>query len=111
MNWLEFFLQIFRGTPSLPQLLSYVGLPRPLLSSSASSVRPLPIVELPLHESSPEPPSASLSSPLAVEDGPFGDGVGGNGDGGDDGPLEKLTVSFLFLFGCVISDFVRFCGI
>ncbi|KAL6336516.1 hypothetical protein AAG906_022457 [Vitis piasezkii] len=99
VNWLGFFLQIFlqifRGTPSLPQLLSYIGLRHPLLPSSASSFRPLPVVELPLHDSSPEPPSAPLSSPLpvrVVEHSPFGGGVGGDDDGGDDRPLEKLTV-------------------
>nr|CAN74278.1 hypothetical protein VITISV_004711 [Vitis vinifera] len=98
VNWLGFFLQIFlqifRGTPSLPQLLSYIGLRHPLLPSSASSFRPLPVVELPLHDSSPEPPSAPLSSPLpvrVVEHSPFGGGVGGDDDGGDDRPLEKLT--------------------
>ena len=118
VNWLGFFLQIFlqifRGTPSLPQLLSYIGLRHPLLPSSASSFRPLPVVELSLHDSSPEPPSAPLSSPLpvrVVEHSPFGGGVGGDDDGGDDRPLEKLTVSSLFSFSCVICDFVRSCGI
>lgn len=107
VNWFGFFLkmfiQIFRGTPSLPQLLSYIGLRHPLLSSSssaASSFRPLPVVELPLHQSSPDLPSPPLPlpSPPLVEHSPTSGGVSGDGDGGDDRPLEKLTVSFLFFF-------------
>ncbi|KAJ6362864.1 hypothetical protein OIU78_003120 [Salix suchowensis] len=56
MNWLGFvmklFLQILRGTPSMAQfLLSYIGFTFPLLSSSSSpSFKPLPVVEIPLQE-------------------------------------------------------------
>ncbi|KAI5584552.1 hypothetical protein POPTR_006G100800v4 [Populus trichocarpa] len=55
MNGLGFvmklFLQILRGTPSMAQfLLSYIGFTFPLLSSSPPSFKPLPVVEIPLQE-------------------------------------------------------------
>ncbi|XP_015079999.1 CTD nuclear envelope phosphatase 1 homolog [Solanum pennellii] len=50
LNWLLFFFQIFvqivRGTPSLTQLLSYVGLRNTSFLSSTPHFKPLPIVEL-----------------------------------------------------------------
>lgn len=58
MNWLAFFFQIFvqilKGTPSMAQVLSYVGLGHHSLlaaSSSSPSFKPLPVVELPERES------------------------------------------------------------
>ncbi|KAK4351339.1 hypothetical protein RND71_030652 [Anisodus tanguticus] len=51
LNWLAFFFQIFvqivRGTPSLSQVLSYVGLRNSSFLSSTPQFKPLPIVELP----------------------------------------------------------------
>ncbi|PON92245.1 Dullard phosphatase domain [Trema orientale] len=79
MNWLEFFfdilLQILRGTPCVPQLLSSMGLAHHRLlspsSSSSPSFKPLPLVELPLR---------------------LEDGVAADDPGPDSDPLEKLTV-------------------
>ncbi|XP_010264631.1 PREDICTED: CTD nuclear envelope phosphatase 1 homolog [Nelumbo nucifera] len=64
LNWLAFFFQIFlqilRGTPSMAQVLSFIGLRHPLLASSSSSssasFKPLPVVELP-HQDLPSVPS------------------------------------------------------
>lgn len=52
MSWLGFLVQIFsqilRGTPSLSQVLTFVGLRHPLLSNSGSpSFKPLPSDESP----------------------------------------------------------------
>ncbi|KAK4367304.1 hypothetical protein RND71_015184 [Anisodus tanguticus] len=51
INWLAFFFQIFvqivRGTPSLSQVLSYIGLRNSSFLSSTSQFKPLPIVEAP----------------------------------------------------------------
>ncbi|KAF4358751.1 hypothetical protein F8388_022518 [Cannabis sativa] len=72
MNWIDFFfeilLQILRGTPCVPQVLSCIGFThnRILSSSSSPSFKPLPLVEL----------------PLCLEDGVSH----------ADDPLEKLTV-------------------
>lgn len=81
MDWLSFFfhiiVQIVRGAPSLPQILSYVGFRFPLLPSSAPSFKPLPAAELPLHQFS----AKKVSSLSDVDDG-----------GGQDRPLEKITV-------------------
>lgn len=79
LNWLAFFFQIFlqilRGTPSLSQLLSFVGLRHPsFLSSSppsSASFKPLP-VQLPPADSVPVCPSIS--------------------DEDDDETIQKLTV-------------------
>ncbi|XP_043695379.1 CTD nuclear envelope phosphatase 1 homolog isoform X2 [Telopea speciosissima] len=81
LNWLAFFFQIFvrilRGTPSLAQLLSCVGLRHSLLASSSSSpsFKPLPVVELPLQDSPPTASQVCCNDDLVVED-----------------PIEKLTV-------------------
>ncbi|KAL5550450.1 hypothetical protein UlMin_000626 [Ulmus minor] len=83
INWLGFFfqifLQIFRGTPCLPHLLSYLGLGHCLLPSSSPSFKPLPLVELPSEDSD--------SSPVGVclEDGVVD-------ASGDRDHVEKLTV-------------------
>lgn len=85
LNWLAFFFQIFvqiiRGTPSVTQVLSYVGLRHSsLLSSSSPQFKPLPVVELqePEHPSPPPP----LSSAVQITSGATSDG----------GLLDKLTV-------------------
>uniref|UniRef100_A0A9I9CVT1 Mitochondrial import inner membrane translocase subunit TIM50 n=1 Tax=Cucumis melo TaxID=3656 RepID=A0A9I9CVT1_CUCME len=70
-------LQIVRGAPSLPQILSYIGFRFPLLPSSAPSFKPLPAAELPLHQFS----TKKISSLNDLDDG-----------GGQDRPLEKITV-------------------
>ncbi|KGN58757.1 CTD nuclear envelope phosphatase 1 homolog [Cucumis sativus] len=81
MDWLSFFfhviVQIVRGAPSLPQILSYIGFRFPLLPSSAPSFKPLPAAELPLHQFS----TKKISSLSDLDDG-----------GGQDRPLEKVTV-------------------
>ncbi|KAL0555667.1 hypothetical protein IC582_009621 [Cucumis melo] len=81
MDWLCFFfhviVQIVRGAPSLPQILSYIGFRFPLLPSSAPSFKPLPAAELPLHQFS----TKKISSLNDLDDG-----------GGQDRPLEKITV-------------------
>lgn len=60
MTWLAFFFQIFiqivKGAPSFAQVLSFIGVRYPLLTSSSSSsssqeFKPLPVVEIPLTES------------------------------------------------------------
>ncbi|KAM5560436.1 carboxy-terminal domain RNA polymerase II polypeptide A small phosphatase 1 [Rosa sericea] len=75
MNWLGFFfqiiVQILRGAPCLAHLLSYV----PLLASSSSSFRPLPVNEIPLNDT-------SSSAHANLE----------NGVVTDDHRLQKLTV-------------------
>ncbi|XP_037497052.1 carboxy-terminal domain RNA polymerase II polypeptide A small phosphatase 1 [Jatropha curcas] len=77
VNWLGFllqlFLQILRITPSMAQMaLSYVGFTYPLLSSSccssSSSFKSLPVVEIPLQESSLTLP-AQISVPADVSEG------------------------------------------
>lgn len=84
LNWLAFFFQIFvqiaRGTPSVTQVLSYVGLRHSsLLSSSSPQYKPLPVVELqePDEAPAPAPSSAVQIPPCPVSDG---------------GLLDKLTV-------------------
>lgn len=93
ISWVAFFLQIFlqilRGTPSF--FSSIVGLSsnsyRSLLASSSPSFKPLPVVELPLQD----------SSVVATTDVGVGDGVDdGGGGGGGEQEMEKLTVSFRF---------------
>ncbi|PSS34471.1 CTD small phosphatase-like protein [Actinidia chinensis var. chinensis] len=80
LNWLAFFFQIFaqivRGTPSVTQVFSYVGLgTSSLLSSASPSFKPLPVAESP--ES--QPPSDTVAVPIS-------------GDGGDDHrPIKRLT--------------------
>ncbi|KAF8402647.1 hypothetical protein HHK36_010736 [Tetracentron sinense] len=89
LNWLAFFFQIFaqivRGTPSITQVLSYIGLRHPLLSSSSPSFKPLPVVELPqLKSPSPEPePEPEPAAEVHISDCK---------DGDDDRCIEKLTV-------------------
>ncbi|KAK9193527.1 hypothetical protein WN944_004224 [Citrus x changshan-huyou] len=91
VSWVGFifqvFIQILRGTPSFFSYLvglsssSYSSL---LASSSASpSFKPLPVVELPLQES-----SAAAAAHVSF-DGGLSDGCGGGGDGQE---MEKLTV-------------------
>ncbi|KAJ7949980.1 CTD small phosphatase-like protein [Quillaja saponaria] len=83
MNYLVFFFQILgqilRGTPSLAQFLSYIGLGHPLIASSSPSFKPLPVVELPVRHSSSEPEP----TPQANVDHDIGDGLH---------QIEKLTV-------------------
>ncbi|CAK9173552.1 unnamed protein product [Ilex paraguariensis] len=84
LNWLGFFFQIFvqiiRGTPSLTQVLSFVGLRHNSLLSDSSSpcFKPLPSVEL-LEPEAPEPAAVEISGYRFA-------------DGFHDRPLEKLTV-------------------
>ncbi|XP_047956576.1 CTD nuclear envelope phosphatase 1 homolog [Salvia hispanica] len=86
LNWLAFFFQIFaqilRGTPSLNQVLSYVGLRQGSLLPSAPHAppqfKPLPVVEL--SEYSEEHEEA-----VAVRGG-------GEGTADDSLPFGKLTV-------------------
>ncbi|PKI34508.1 hypothetical protein CRG98_045045 [Punica granatum] len=93
MNWLAFFFQIFlqilRGTPSLAQVLSYLGFRHSFLSSASSSpspppaaeavsFKPLPVVEIPLQDSFPPDHISSSGSEVSVVD--------------DDLSLDKLTV-------------------
>ncbi|GFZ02180.1 haloacid dehalogenase-like hydrolase (HAD) superfamily protein [Actinidia rufa] len=84
VNWLAFLfeivVQIASFTPSMAQILSYVGLQQSLLSSSSPSFKPLPIVEL--TEPPPPPPSAA---PAHVT-------VDSSTDGGGDLGIEKLTI-------------------
>ncbi|XP_052199167.1 uncharacterized protein LOC127806137 isoform X1 [Diospyros lotus] len=84
LNWLAFFfhifLQIVRGTPSLAQVFSYIGLGhQSLLPSDSSSFKPLPVVELP---ESPESAAALeiTAGALAVP------------DESDHLPIQRLTV-------------------
>uniref|UniRef100_A0A5B7B170 FCP1 homology domain-containing protein n=1 Tax=Davidia involucrata TaxID=16924 RepID=A0A5B7B170_DAVIN len=88
LNWFAFFFQIFvqiiRGTPSLAQVLSYVGLRHHSLlsSSSSASFKPLPVVELPELQEREPPAAAALqisSGRVTVADD-------------DDQHMEKLTV-------------------
>ncbi|KAK2992789.1 hypothetical protein RJ640_023302 [Escallonia rubra] len=88
LNWLAFFFQIFvqiiRGTPSVAQVLSYVGLRQhSLLTDSPSSpaFKPLPAVELPEVHEPAEPPSPPGAAAVQIR------GYGG----GDDRRMEKLT--------------------
>ncbi|KAL0303846.1 UNVERIFIED_CONTAM: hypothetical protein Sradi_6252700 [Sesamum radiatum] len=76
LNWMAFFFQIFaqilRGTPSLNQVLSYVGIrPGSLLSSAphAPQFKPLSVVELTDYSEEPEeaPPPAAV--PVSVGGG------------------------------------------
>ncbi|XP_057512548.1 uncharacterized protein LOC130794619 [Actinidia eriantha] len=84
VNWLAFLfeivVQIASFTPSMAQILSYVGLQQSLLSSSSPSFKPLPIVEL--TEPPPPPPSAA---PAHVT-------VDSSTDSGGDLGIEKLTI-------------------
>ncbi|THG08467.1 CTD small phosphatase-like protein [Camellia sinensis] len=88
VNWLAFLfqilLQIFTITPSMAQFLSFIGFQHSLLSSSSPSFKPLPVVELPLGEPPPSPPTLS---PAHF----FVDKVENHG-GGDDHQIEKLKV-------------------
>lgn len=92
MNWLSFFFRIFiqivRGTPSLAQFLSYIGLRQSYLSSPSSdgslrshSFRPLPVVEIPLQDSFPDGHVVGYQ----------GDDV--TVDASDRASMDKLTVS------------------
>lgn len=67
LNWLVFFFQIFvqmvRGTPSLSQVLSYVGLRNSSFLSSTPQFKPLAIIELP---ESQLPEEAPQQSPVTV---------------------------------------------
>lgn len=93
LNWLVFFFQIFvqivRGTPSLSQVLSYVGLRNSSFLSSTPQFKPLPIVELPesqLPEEVPQQPPVTVST-LQIAAGRVPDG---NGE-------QRLTVSQLLI--------------
>lgn len=92
LDWLAFFLQIFlqilRGTPSLAQFLSYIGLRQSFLSAPSPSpppppscsppFRPLSVVEIPLQDSCPPEHAGSDSD---------------GGVAGDDlVAVEKLTI-------------------
>ncbi|KAL5721042.1 protein-serine/threonine phosphatase [Ranunculus cassubicifolius] len=102
MTWLAFFYQIFvqivKGAPSLSQVLSFIGLRYPLLTSSSQSssssnnteFKPLPVVEIPLTESpSPHllPDTISSSTTVNVTDVELDDD-----DDDDHGCLDKLTL-------------------
>ncbi|RXI01402.1 hypothetical protein DVH24_014751 [Malus domestica] len=82
VNWVGFFfqiiLQILRGAPCLPHLLSCIS------SSSPPAFRPLPVAEVPLND---------LSSSAHVENGVV-----------DGRPVEKLTVRFFCLHLLVVLD-------
>ncbi|KAJ6742304.1 NUCLEAR LIM INTERACTOR-INTERACTING FACTOR-RELATED [Salix viminalis] len=95
MNWLGFvmklFLQILRGTPSMAQfLLSYIGFTFPLLSSSSSSsspsFKPLPVVEIPLQE------TTSKKITDTARDSSCPPGYVCDSGASDDCLIEKLTV-------------------
>lgn len=111
IEWVAFVVQIIvqiaRGTPSVAQfVLSHIGLttlPLPSLlasfSSSSPSFKPLPSVELSLHED-----HDSNSSPHVCVDSCAGEDNGH----GDDHRVEKLTVYiylvFIFLlFMCIVG--------
>ncbi|KAF5476268.1 hypothetical protein F2P56_007999 [Juglans regia] len=93
MDWVAFLLhiilQIVRGTPSVAQfVLSYMGLNRlpPFLASSSSSspsFKPLPLIELSLHDS---------SSPLAKARVSVDSCVGEDNGADEDHRIAKLTV-------------------
>lgn len=104
MDWVAFLLhiilQIVRGTPSVAQfVLSYMGLNRlpPLLASSSSSpsFKPLPLIELSLHDS---------SSPLAKARVSVDSCVGEDNGCDEDHRIVKLTVFISLLenfVGCI----------
>jgi hypothetical protein len=101
MNWLRFitklFLQVLRGTPQF--FLSYICFAFPLLSSS-SSFKPLPIVEIPLRETTSKKITDMAHDSTCVPDDVSNSGAS------DDSPTEKLTVCALFYcFHC----FFLFC--
>ena len=105
MNGLGFvmklFLQILRGTPSMAQfLLSYIGFTFPLLSSSPPPFKPLPVVEIPLQETTSNKitDKAHDSSCLPGYVCDFG--------ASDDCLIEKLTVCALFY----CFQYYYFCG-
>ncbi|KAJ9180573.1 hypothetical protein P3X46_008796 [Hevea brasiliensis] len=84
---LQLVLQILRGTPSTAQmLLSYVGFRYPIPSSSSSSssssspsFKPLPVVEIPLQETSIAPQQTSVPTEVSKADSGYH-------------RMEKLTV-------------------
>ncbi|PSS23823.1 CTD small phosphatase-like protein [Actinidia chinensis var. chinensis] len=83
VNWLAFLfeivVQIGSFTPSMAQILSYVGLQQFLLSSSSPSYKPLPIVEI---------TESTLTSPVE----PAHVTVDSSTDGGSDRGIERLTI-------------------
>ncbi|RVW42277.1 CTD small phosphatase-like protein 2 [Vitis vinifera] len=85
LNWLAFFFQIFlqilRGTPSVTQVLSYVGLRHHSLLPSSPSFKPLPVVELP--ELEPPPDSVQINATDGTD----------SAAAAVDRPAEKFTVS------------------
>ncbi|KAI5670490.1 hypothetical protein M9H77_10854 [Catharanthus roseus] len=86
LNWLAFFFQIFvqiiKGTPSVTQVLSFVGLRHTsFLSPPSPQFKPLPVVELQESEEAPPPPPPPSSS---VQISP--------GNVSDDQLVQKLTV-------------------
>ncbi|KAH9672967.1 FCP1 domain-containing protein [Citrus sinensis] len=93
VSWVGFILQVFiqilRGTPSFFSYLvglsssSYSSLLASSSSSASPSFKPLPVVELPLQES-----SAAAAAHVSF-DGGLSDDCGGGGDGQE---IEKLTV-------------------
>lgn len=98
VSWVAFILQVFiqilRGTPSFFSYLVGLSSSRysSLLASSSPaspSFKPLPVVELPLQES-----SAAVAALVSV-DGGLSDNCGGGGDGQE---MERLTVSFVYWF-------------
>lgn len=99
VSWVGFILQVFiqilRGTPSFFSYLvglsssSYSSLLASSSSSASPSFKPLPVVELPLQES-----SAAAAARVSF-DGRLSDDCGGGGDGQE---MEKLTVSFVYWF-------------
>lgn len=98
VSWVGFILQVFiqilRGTPSFFSYLvglsssSYSSLLASSSSSASPSFKPLPVVELPLQES-----SAAAAAHVSF-DGGLSDDCGG----GDGQEMEKLTVSFVYWF-------------
>ena len=114
MNWLGFvmklFLQILRGTPSMAQfLLSYIGFTFPLLSSSSSpSFKPLPVVEIPLQE------TTSKRITDTAHDSSCPPGYVCDSGASDDCPIEKLTVSaffYCFHYLFILGLFIFFCRV
>ncbi|KAL6977474.1 protein-serine,threonine phosphatase [Sarracenia purpurea var. burkii] len=86
LNWLAFFFQIFvqivRGTPSVGQVLSYVGLGRhSFLPSDSPSFKPLPLAE-----------SRELQEPAAAVQITGGGGTVADDDGDDRHWMKRLTV-------------------
>lgn len=100
LNWLAFFFQIFvqilRGTPSVTQVLSFVGLRHSsFLPSSSPQFKPLSVVELQEPDEAPFQPPPPPSSAVQISHGA-------------DERLEKLAVLDPILISLCQSTY-EFC--